>query len=114
MPSTRKGLRTAGERAVSQKVRDAILKLAEQPTRRAILRLLAESGAKGMTVRELTQQLRRVSQPNVSHHLQVLDKAGVIQRATQGTSRRQWLDDTAKVVLKGQLGEVRIPKPRSA
>ena len=61
---------------------DALLALAD-PTRRAILARLALGEA---TVTELAAPFD-MSQPAVSHHLKVLERAGLIARGRQGTSR---------------------------
>ena len=61
---------------------DALLALAD-PTRRAILARLAQGEA---TVNELLAPFD-MSQPAISHHLKVLEKAGLITRRRQGTSR---------------------------
>ena len=61
---------------------DALLALAD-PTRRAILARLAQGEA---TVNELAAPFD-MSQPAVSHHLKVLEKAGLITRGRRGTSR---------------------------
>ncbi len=61
---------------------DALLALAD-PTRRAILARLAQGEA---TVLELAAPFD-MSQPAISHHLKVLEKAGLITRGRRGTSR---------------------------
>jgi DNA-binding transcriptional ArsR family regulator len=60
----------------------ALLALAD-PTRRAILARLARGEA---TVTELAAPFE-MSQPAVSHHLKVLEQAGLIARGRRGTSR---------------------------
>ncbi|EYD77942.1 Transcriptional regulator, ArsR family [Rubellimicrobium mesophilum DSM 19309] len=60
----------------------ALLALAD-PTRRAILARLAKGEA---TVMELAAPFD-MSQPAVSHHLKVLEQAGLITRGRRGTSR---------------------------
>ncbi len=61
---------------------DALLALAD-PTRRAILARLAQGEA---TVTELAAPFD-MTQPAISHHLKVLEKAGLILRERRGTSR---------------------------
>jgi DNA-binding transcriptional ArsR family regulator len=61
---------------------DALLALAD-PTRRAILARLARGEA---TVMEIAAPFN-MSQPAVSHHLKVLERAGLITRERRGTSR---------------------------
>jgi len=60
----------------------ALLALAD-PTRRAILARLAQGEA---TVMEIAAPFD-MSQPAVSHHLKVLEQAGLITRRRRGTSR---------------------------
>ncbi len=60
----------------------AFLALAD-PTRRSILRRLSQGDA---TVNELAAPLP-ISQPAVSRHLKVLEKAGLIERRMEGTRR---------------------------
>lgn len=55
---------------------DAIFSALADPTRRAILRRLAEGEA---PVKELVRPFN-ISQPAVSRHLKVLEKAGLIER----------------------------------
>jgi DNA-binding transcriptional ArsR family regulator len=61
---------------------DTLLALAD-PTRRAILARLARGEA---TVTELGRPFD-MSQPAVSHHIKVLERAGLILRERRGTSR---------------------------
>lgn len=56
---------------------DAVFSALADPTRRAILSRLASGQA---TVNELAQPFE-ISQPAVSRHLKVLEKAGLIKRA---------------------------------
>lgn len=79
---------------------DTLLALAD-PTRRAILARLVGGEA---TVMELAAPFD-MSQPAISHHLKVLEKAGLITRGRDGTRRPcrlapqglapldAWLDD---------------------
>jgi DNA-binding transcriptional ArsR family regulator len=53
------------------------------PTRRAILARLAENEA---TVMELAEPFE-ITQPAISRHLKVLEKAGLIFRRVEGTKR---------------------------
>jgi DNA-binding transcriptional ArsR family regulator len=62
---------------------DSALVALADPTRRAILARLARSEA---TVTELAAPFD-MSQPAVSHHLKVLERAGLITRGRKGTSR---------------------------
>ena len=61
---------------------DALLALAD-PTLRAILARLAKGEA---TVSQIADPFD-MSQPAVSHHLKVLERAGLITRERRGTSR---------------------------
>ena len=58
------------------------------PTRRAILTRLTEGEA---TVAELAEPFR-VSQPAISRHLKVLQKAGLISRTRRATARLSHLE----------------------
>jgi DNA-binding transcriptional ArsR family regulator len=58
------------------------------PTRRAILARLAQGDA---TVTELTEPFA-MSQPAISKHLKVLERAGLISRHRESTSRRSHLE----------------------
>jgi DNA-binding transcriptional ArsR family regulator len=62
---------------------DAAFAALADPTRRAILEQLSRGEA---TVNELVAPLP-ISQPAVSRHLRVLEKAGLIQRRVDGTRR---------------------------
>ena len=69
------------------------------PTRRAILARLAEGEA---TVSELAEPFP-VSQPAISRHLKVLERAGLIERGRKGNARpsrlrAQALDDAVRWV----------------
>jgi DNA-binding transcriptional ArsR family regulator len=61
---------------------DALLALAD-PTRRAILARLARGEA---TVTQISEPFD-LTQPSVSHHLKVLERAGLITRRREGTAR---------------------------
>lgn len=58
------------------------------PTRRAILRRLAEGAA---TVKELSEPFA-MSGPAISKHLRVLERAGLIQRGREAQWRPRTLD----------------------
>ena len=62
---------------------DSTLLALADPTRRAILARLSRGEA---TVTELAAPFD-MSQPAVSHHLKVLEQAGLITRSRKGTSR---------------------------
>ena len=62
---------------------DAALSALAHPVRRAIVDRLAEGEA---TVAELTEPFD-VSQPAISHHLRVLEEAGLVRRRVDGTRR---------------------------
>jgi DNA-binding transcriptional ArsR family regulator len=62
---------------------DAIFGALADPTRRSILERLTRGEA---SVAELAQPFR-ISQPAVSRHLQVLERAGLITRTRRGTTR---------------------------
>jgi DNA-binding transcriptional ArsR family regulator len=62
---------------------DAAFSALADPTRRAILARLAQGEA---TVLELAEPFE-LSQPTISQHLKVLEKAGLISRRIDGTKR---------------------------
>jgi DNA-binding transcriptional ArsR family regulator len=62
---------------------DATFSALSDPTRRAILARLAKGEA---TVMELAQPFA-MSQPAISRHLRVLEKAGLIARRVEGAKR---------------------------
>ncbi|HEX7038741.1 MAG TPA: metalloregulator ArsR/SmtB family transcription factor [Trueperaceae bacterium] len=67
---------------------DAVFAALADPTRRAILERLAEGEA---TVTELAAPLD-ISQPAVSKHLKVLERAGLVSVSRDGTSRPRRLE----------------------
>jgi DNA-binding transcriptional ArsR family regulator len=66
---------------------DAAFAALADPTRRAILGRLARGEA---TVMELAAPFE-MTQPAVSRHLKVLERAGLINRRAEGTKRPCWL-----------------------
>jgi DNA-binding transcriptional ArsR family regulator len=66
----------------------AVFGALSDPTRRAILTRLAEGDA---TVAELAAPFR-VSQPAISRHLKVLERAGLISRHRRATARLSHLE----------------------
>lgn len=81
---------------------DTLLALAD-PTRRAILARLAQGEA---TVTEIAAPFD-LTQPAVSHHLKVLEKAGLITRRREGTSRPCRLAPEGLAPLDAWLGDLR-------
>jgi DNA-binding transcriptional ArsR family regulator len=67
---------------------DAVFSALADPTRRAILARLAEGDAK---VGELVTPFA-VSQPAISRHLKVLERAGLISRTRRATARLSHLE----------------------
>ena len=67
---------------------NAVFSALADPTRRAILARLAEGDA---TVAELAAPFR-VSQPAISRHLKVLERAGLISRRRRATARLSHLE----------------------
>jgi DNA-binding transcriptional ArsR family regulator len=67
---------------------DAVFSALADPTRRAILARLADGEA---NVAELTAAFG-VSQPAISRHLKVLERAGLISRRRQATARLSRLE----------------------
>ena len=67
---------------------DAVFGALADPTRRAILVRLADGAA---TVNQLTAPFD-ISQPAISQHLKVLERAGLISRERVGTARLSHLE----------------------
>ena len=74
--------------SVSVEQLDSVFNALADPTRRAILARLMDGDA---NVSELAAPFR-VSQPAVSRHLKVLEKAGLISRHRQATARLSHLE----------------------
>ena len=70
---------------------DAVFGALADPTRRAILARLTESD---LTVAELSAPFP-VSQPAISRHLKVLERAGLISRSRRATARLSHLEAEA-------------------
>ena len=87
---------------------DALLALAD-PTRRAILARLARGEA---TVMELAEPFD-MSQPAVSHHLKVLERAGLITRERRGTSRPCRLAPRGLAAVESWLAQLRDAMERN-
>lgn len=73
------------------------------PTRRAIVARLAEGEA---TVQDLSRPFA-ISQPAISHHLKVLEAAGLIETRVDGTARPRRLKPDAVAALWDWLGQYR-------
>jgi DNA-binding transcriptional ArsR family regulator len=73
------------------------------PTRRAIIARLAEGEA---TVQDLARPFS-ISQPAISHHLKVLEEAGLIETRIDGTARPRRLKPDAVEALWDWLGQYR-------
>ena len=69
---------------------DAAFSAVADPTRRAILARLAKGEA---TVNELAEPFE-MTQPAISQHLKVLERAGLIVRRVEGTKRPRRLSNT--------------------
>lgn len=74
------------------------------PTRRAIIARLARGEA---TVQELARPFL-ISQPAISQHLKVLEKAGLIETRIDGTARPRRLRPDAVAALWDWLGQYRV------
>lgn len=74
--------------AVAEVELDRVFGALADPTRRAILARLAEGDA---SVAELTAPFS-VSQPAISRHLKVLERAGLISRSRKATARFSHLE----------------------
>jgi DNA-binding transcriptional ArsR family regulator len=82
---------------------DAAFGALADPTRRAILARLAQGEA---TVMELVKPFA-LTQPAISQHLKVLEKAGLIARRVEGTKRPCRLSDEGVREMDGWLEMLR-------
>ncbi|TNC47824.1 winged helix-turn-helix transcriptional regulator [Rubellimicrobium rubrum] len=90
-------------------VLDQALLAISDPTRRAILGRLAQGEA---AVMELAAPFK-MSQPAISQHLKVLEKAGLITRGRDGTRRPCRLAPEGLVPLDAWLSELRANLERN-
>ena len=81
-------LQTAEPATPTDERLDAVFRALADPTRRAILTRLTQGEA---TVSELTKPFT-VSQPAISRHLRVLERAGLISRSRRATARLSHLE----------------------
>lgn len=88
---------------------DPVLLALADPTRRAILARLARGEA---TVMELAAPFE-MSQPAISHHLKVLERAGLISRRREGTSRPCRLTPEGLAPLDAWLSDLRANLERN-
>jgi ArsR family transcriptional regulator, arsenate/arsenite/antimonite-responsive transcriptional repressor len=91
---------------------DRFLHAIADPTRRRILRALKEKGGcsldkeTGLCAFDIEQRVK-LAQPTVSHHMRILEKAGVVEAKREGHWR--WYRRNEKLItemmrgLKGQL-----------
>ena len=86
----------------------SLLALAD-PTRRAILARLAQGEA---TVMDLAAPFA-LTQPAISHHLKVLERAGLIERRREGTRRPCRLRPEGLAPLDAWLGGLRAALERN-
>lgn len=82
---------------------DAALAALADPTRRALLARLSRGEA---TVQDLARPFA-ISQPAISHHLKVLEEAGLIETRVQGSARPRRLRPAAIAALWDGLGALR-------
>ncbi|MGZ9809347.1 ArsR/SmtB family transcription factor [Pseudoroseicyclus sp. H15] len=82
---------------------DAAFAALSDPTRRAILARLAEGEA---TVKDIARPFE-MSQPAISHHLKVLEGAGLITRRVAGSSRPCRLAPGALADMDSYLAQLR-------
>lgn len=82
---------------------DAVFGALADPTRRAILARLAEGDA---NVAELSAPFK-VSQPAISRHLKVLERAGLVSRRVMGQHRLISLESARLGEAAGWIGDLR-------
>jgi len=77
---------------------DRFLHAIADPTRRRILRALKEKGGSsigketGLCAGDIEHRVK-LAQPTVSHHMRVLEKAGLIEARREGHWRRYWRNE---------------------
>ena len=79
-------------------------------TRQRIMRLLC---CRELCVSDLVAELRHVSQPTVSHHLQILKVAGLVDTRRQGkqvyyTLRQEAVADCCRVLVRRYAPDVEL------
>jgi len=82
---------------------DSAFQALADPTRRAILQRLIEGEA---TVDEIRKPFE-MSQPSISRHLKVLEKAGLITTRIEGTSRPRRIEPAAFAAIEDWLKQYR-------
>lgn len=80
---------------------DLILRALADPTRRRILRLLAQRP--GMTTNEVCDRVSGMSRWGVMKHLSLLTDAGLIQTMHEGRRRRHFREGSALAPLRAWL-----------
>ncbi|MCY6383488.1 ArsR/SmtB family transcription factor [Hoeflea prorocentri] len=83
---------------------DTIFHALSDPTRRAILARLAEGEA---TVDQIREPFS-MSQPSISRHLKVLERAGLISTRVDGTSRPRRIEPAALTPIEDWLDRYRM------
>src|SRR5580704_6251886 len=89
--------------ALTMSTLDATFSALADPTRRAILSRLAQGEA---TVMELAKPFK-LSQPAISQHLKMLERAGLITRRIEGTKRPRRLAKAGVEVIDQWLAMLR-------
>ncbi|MDT5194691.1 MAG: hypothetical protein QOF88_7253 [Mycobacterium sp.] len=87
--------------AASDEATDAVLRALADPQRRRILRLV---GSNELAAGQIASHFE-VTQQAVSHHLQVLQKAGLLQERRDGTRRLYAFDPEALSPVRAVLAE---------
>lgn len=70
--------------------RNALIAIGDE-TRQGIILALLESDCNGIRVGEITKKTH-LSRPAVSHHLQILKKAGIVNMRREGTKNYYYVD----------------------
>jgi ArsR family transcriptional regulator len=79
-------------------------------TRQRIMKLLC---CRELCVSDLVTKLRNVSQPTVSHHLQILKQAGLVEARRDGkqiyyTLRQEVIADCCRVIAREYAPEIEL------
>jgi len=88
----------------SQKAFNRVLHAISDPTRRRILQVLKKSGpgSAGLCASDIEIKIR-LSQPTISHHMAVLQKAGLVEAKKEGLWRWYRRNESALSAFTGKL-----------
>lgn len=76
--------------------RDIMTAFGDENRQHLILEMMQMGKCNGVRVGEITERTH-LSRPAVSHHLQILKKAGIVQMRREGTKNYYYFDNRSKV-----------------